>query len=131
MFQKWLSVRIQKDFDAMIVVLPETNYGSLEEAPLRHARRQLSLLADDMDATFLILDLSSVERFGAALLGSLVEVAKRLREREKQLVVCGDRLGFCRLANLHSLFPVLDCLKDALDSCSAASKETSASRGRA
>lgn len=114
-----LNVTISQEFDALIVVLPGTQYDSLLDArTIDRVRQALVQLVDEMQRTHLVLDLSTIRKFGAAFFGIVVAVAKRLRERGKQLVVCGDHLGMFHLANMHSLFPVSDDLRDALQWCS-------------
>lgn len=118
-----LNVTISQQFDALIVLLPGPRYDSFSDrSKIKRLRQSLAELVDETQRTHLVIDLSSTRQFGAALLGTVVALSKLLRQRGKQLVVCGDHLGLFRLTNLHSLFPVSDDLQDALRWCSQATE---------
>ncbi|MGH7199710.1 MAG: STAS domain-containing protein [Planctomycetaceae bacterium] len=80
------------DLDVTIVMLPDGEYGSTEQAKLEQLRDQLGEFAVRMRTHRLVLDLSEVCYYGAGFLGVVAETNQLLKRMGKQLIICGDRL---------------------------------------
>ena len=91
----------------------ELDLGSARIATILLTQEQLVDLAGIIQTRALIVDLSKLESFGAALIGCLVAVGKRLKREGRELVICGDRLGLCKIVCLNQLYPVVPCQSDA------------------
>src|SRR5262245_29482869 len=102
--------------DVVVVQLPETEYGSLDNAKLARARRLLDL-ATQPGPPHLILDLSGVHYLGAGFLVIVVGAWDELKKQGRRLVLCGLDPYCARLfhaLHLDRLFAIHPSLKDAL-----------------
>lgn len=94
--------------EAMIAVLSEARLGATNEIEVGRTCEKLNAMANALQSSSLIVDLARASQIGAAFLGRLVQIAVRLRDRGRRLVICGDRwnlVGVTRLDRLMRSFP--------------------------
>ena len=107
MVRKILDDQVQ----ACVVTLSESQYGSLDSDKLARVRRLLVGEVDTPNVPYLIVDLSAVHSFGASFAGILVGTWDRLRQRNRQLVLCGltpycaKLIGILHLDKLFDIYP--------------------------
>ena len=117
MERKSIKVIHDLDRDATMIVLPAGAYGSTRFAGYEGRGEEWLQLADGARTRRIILDLTQVRCFGAAFLGMLVRLARRLRGRNRKLLVCGDSQNLVRLARLDRVIPVYPTWQEALYGC--------------
>jgi len=94
----------------MVVVLPKGDYGSLGLSTLRRLQEQLIDLANYFRHQPITLDFSMVQRMGAALLSTLIELHWVLKRRNQQLTVRGlnpYQEGLFRVTHIDQLVTIL------------------------
>lgn len=91
---------------ATILLLHEIDYGSLQETHIIRLKDLIICVAKEHALPYVILDLSRVRRLGARLLGTLVGVARSLRNEGRSLVLCGDRWGLTGITRVDQGLPV-------------------------
>lgn len=106
--------------DALLVILPETDYGPRNEVGAGIAHDLLAACGKQMSMTFLVLDFSPVRRLSAAFLGRLALVALRQRARRKWLVICGDRWDLVGRTHIDRIMPCFATRNAALIWCAKA-----------
>jgi anti-anti-sigma factor len=119
---KFKSATIPENLDTEIgtsvVRLAEAEYGSLDTEKLANVGGLLSAHAERAGLQYLLVDLSAVDFFGAALVGLLVSTWDRLRKRDRKLVLCG-LTPYCskliRTLHLDELFDIYATQLIALD----------------
>jgi anti-anti-sigma factor len=103
------SARLYAQKQVAVVRLVESDYGSNDEAKLSRVRRLLMDLAEKPYPTYLIVNLSKVDCFGARFVALLVSTWKKLRNRNGRLVLCG-MTPFCteliQILQLHKVFEI-------------------------
>jgi anti-anti-sigma factor len=103
---------------ACVVTLSESQYGSLDSDKLARVRRLLVGEIWTRNAPYLIVDLSTVHSFGASFAGILVGIWDRLRQRNRQLVLCG-LTPYCtnliRILQFDKLFDIYPTQQVALE----------------
>jgi anti-anti-sigma factor len=106
------------DQDKCLVRLAQTEYGSLDAAKLERLRELLAYQAGRPDPRPLLLDLSSVQYFGAGFVGVLVDTWHLLSQRGRRLALRG-LTPYCarliRVMHLEKIFDVEYPSESALD----------------
>jgi anti-anti-sigma regulatory factor len=95
---------------SMVVVLPKGDYGSLSLSTLQRLQKQLMDLADYFCHQPITLDFSMVQRMGAALLSTLIELNWVLKRRNQHLTVRGlnpYQEGLFQVTHIDQLVTVL------------------------
>ena len=88
--------------------LPNTNYGSAAAVELSMLESGLLAIQKKLKAKIFIVNISEVDRLGAAFLGALVRVNGNLKSVGCKLVVCGDRFELLRTTFLNRVIPTFD-----------------------
>jgi anti-sigma B factor antagonist len=115
---KIAGTRLCADSYVIVVRLPESGYGSLDDAKLARARLLLLDLANQRGPAHLIVDLSGVHYIGAALIGIVVSAWDDLKKQDRQLVLCGLNPYCARLfqtLHLDRLFAIHPTPQAALE----------------
>jgi anti-anti-sigma factor len=103
------SARLSAQMQVAVVRLVESDYGSNDEAKLSRVRRLLMDLAEKPYPTYLIVNLSAVDCFGARFVALLVSTWKKLRIRNGRFALCG-MTPFCteliQILQLHKVFEI-------------------------
>jgi len=103
------SARLYAQTQVAVVRLVESDYGSNDEARLSRVRQLLMDHAEKLNPTYLIVDLSAVDCFGARFVALLVSTWKKLRKGNGRLALCG-MTPFCtdliHILQLHKLFEI-------------------------
>jgi anti-anti-sigma factor len=103
---------------AAVLRLAETEYGSHDDTKLARVRQLLLDHAAKLDPPHLVVDLSAVHHFGARFVAILVSTWKQVRERNRQLALCGPT-PFCaeliQILGLHKLFAIYPTQRIALE----------------
>ena len=100
--------KIHREPNAIVVELPEAEYGSLDERALERVRRVLLGLAGATGPPYLVMDMANVDFFAAGFIGVLVSTWKRLRERERRLAMCGLQPRCAKLVDVLRLWELFD-----------------------
>jgi anti-sigma B factor antagonist len=103
------SPRLSAQTQVAVLRLVESEYGSNDEARLSRVRQLLMDHAEKPNPTYLIVDLSAVDCFGARFVALLVSSWKQLRKRNGRLALCG-MTPFCteliQILQLHKVFEI-------------------------
>jgi len=88
------------EFRALLLHLDESQLGSLHTSSISRLAGFLHSLPTYLPGDYVIVDLSSVQYYGAAFLSLLVDLQKSLEAAGRELMVTGDRLGLIRFSRL-------------------------------
>jgi anti-anti-sigma factor len=102
------SARLSAQTQVAVLRLDESEYGSNDEAKLLRVRRLLMDQAEKPYPTYLIVDLSKVDCFGARFVALLVSTWKKLRIRNGRLSLCGMTPFCSELIQILQLHKVLE-----------------------
>jgi anti-anti-sigma regulatory factor len=106
------SMRLDEIDGCTLVVKVSGNLGSLSWRSLLEFEAKLDSTLS-WAPPIVIVDLSGVEFFGAALMGILVGLSLQYRWKGTQIIVSGDRCGLFRHARLKAI-PAAESLTKAL-----------------
>ncbi|MFG0333433.1 MAG: STAS domain-containing protein [Maioricimonas sp. JB049] len=93
-------IEVFPEFRALLLQLNESQLGSLETDSLRRLADSLQSLPDHLPGDHVVVDLSGVRHYGAALLTLLVKLKHHFEQSGRELVVAGDPLGLIRFSGI-------------------------------
>jgi hypothetical protein len=117
MSPKVTTQRALPELDAEVVALQHPQYGSAELESLSTLAGHLRRLAQDGEATQVVLDVSAVRYAGAAWLGVIAEFVHLCRKAGRRVLLSGDETGLLAWAKFDQAAPIYRTVTAALRNC--------------
>src|SRR5258708_7681857 len=126
---KMTSARLSAQTQPAVLQLVESEYGSNDEAKLSRVRRLLMDQAEKPYPTYLIVNLSAVDCFGARFVALLVSTWKKVRKCNGRLALCGmtpfctELIQILQLQKLFEIYPTQQIAQEEIERYIQSKKE--------
>ena len=115
---KHLNIFDIRSDNEILIVLPKVEAGSFRYHELHREANSIRDLLSKPEIRHLVLNLSHLEYFGSEFIGSLVSMAREVRHRQGQAVICSAHptmLDVLQNMSLFKLWPYYETEAEAVD----------------
>ena len=114
---KHLKIFRTRRVDDVLIVSPEGEAGSFMYNDLHREANSIRDLVAKPDVTHLVINLSGLQYFGSEFIGSLVSMAREVRNRKGRAVMCAanpEMVDVLQNMSLFNLWPYFATEEEAL-----------------
>jgi anti-anti-sigma factor len=115
---KHLNIFDIRSDNEILIVLPKVEAGSFRYHELHREANSIRDLLSKPEIRHLVLNLSQLEYFGSEFIGSLVSMAREVRQRQGQAVICAAHptmLDVLQNMSLFKLWPYYETEAEAIE----------------